>query len=97
LTDLVGRIGIRADVKSALTDGESGLFAPARLRIGQPVFDSQIEAACLSVEGTVAIIASLFWIGHIDPGPLHVPAEGAYYALTPDTVFIITEPDPNGG
>jgi Baseplate J-like protein len=88
---------IRAGVKSALTDAESGLFAPARLRIGQPVFDSQIEAACLSVEGAVAVIASLFWIGHIDPGPLHVPTEGAYYALTPDTVFIITEPDPNGG
>jgi Baseplate J-like protein len=88
---------IRAGVKSALTDPETGLFAPARLRIGQPLFDSQIEAACLSVEGTVAIIASLFWIGHFDPGPLHVPAEGAYYALTPDTVFISTEPDPNGG
>jgi hypothetical protein len=88
---------IRAGVKSALTDAESGLFAPARLRIGQPVFDSQIEAACLSVEGTVAVIASLFWVGHIDPGPLHVPAEGAYYALKPDRVFIITEPDPNGG
>ena len=88
---------ISAGVKSALTDPETGLFAPTRLRIGQPLFDSQIEAACLSVEGTVAIIASLFWIGHFDPGPLHVPAEGAYYALTPDTVFIFTEPDPNGG
>jgi len=88
---------IRAAVKSALADAESGLFAPARLRIGQPVFDSQIEAACLSVDGTVEVIASLFWIGHFDPGPLHVPAEGAYYALTPDKVFIITEPDPNGG
>ena len=74
---------ISAGVKSALTDPETGLFAPTRLRIGQPLFDSQIEAACLSVEGTVAIIASLFWIGRFYSGPLHVPAEGAYYALTP--------------
>ena len=41
---------ISAGVKSALTDPETGLFAPTRLRIGQPLFDSQIEAACLSVE-----------------------------------------------
>ena len=50
---------ISAGVKSALTDPETGLFAPTRLRIGQPLFDSQIEAACLSVEGTVAIIADV--------------------------------------
>jgi hypothetical protein len=88
---------ISAGVKSALADPESGLFAPGRLRIGQPVFDSQIEAACLSVPGTVAVIASLFWVGFPDPRPLHVPAEGAYYALTQDSLFVVTEPDPNAG
>jgi hypothetical protein len=89
---------ISAGVKSALADPQTGLFTPARLRIGQPVFDSQIEAACLSVEGTVAVIGSLFWVfGSADPGPLHVPAEGAYYALTQDHLVVMTEPDPNAG
>ena len=64
--------------------------------------DSQIEAACLSVPGTVAVIASLFWVvgfpaGSPDPGPLHAPAEGAYYALPQDSLFIVMEPDPNAG
>ncbi len=89
---------ISAGVKSALADPQTGLFAPARLRIGQPVFDSQIEAACLSVEGTVAVIASTFYAcGSLDLRPLHIPSEGAYYALTPDGVSVIAEPDPNAG
>src|SRR5262249_40232488 len=33
---------IIAAVKSALADPQTGLFAPGMLRIGQPVFDSQI-------------------------------------------------------
>jgi hypothetical protein len=89
---------ISAGVKSALADPQAGLFAPGRLRIGQPVFDSQIEAACLSVEGTVAVIASTFYAcGSLDLRPLHVPSEGAYYALTQDGMSVITEPDPNAG
>ncbi|MEO8716240.1 MAG: baseplate J/gp47 family protein, partial [Acetobacteraceae bacterium] len=93
---------ITAGVKSALADPDNGLFAPGTLRIGQPVFESQIEAACLSVAGTVAVIASLFWtsgfiFGFPDPGPLHVPAEGAYYALTEHSLYVVTEPDPNAG
>jgi hypothetical protein len=95
---------IVAGVKAALADPQTGLFAPARLRIGQPVFDSQIEAACLAVPGTVAVIGKLFFtfdvtIGFpfVDPGPLHAPAEGAYYALTANHLFVSTEPDPNAG
>jgi hypothetical protein len=89
---------ITASVSSALTDPQTGLFAPGRLRIGQPVFDSQIEAACLSVDGSVAMIASTFYAcGSLDLRPLHVLAEGAYYALTQDRLFVITEPDPNAG
>jgi hypothetical protein len=87
---------ISAAVKSALADPQTGLFAPSRLRIGQPVFDSQIEAACLSVEGTVAVSAISF-NGVPGAGPLHVPSEGEYYALAQDSVFIVMEPDPNAG
>jgi hypothetical protein len=87
---------ISAAVKTALADSQTGLFAPGRLRIGRAVFDSQIEAACLSVEGTVAVKAISF-NGVPGPGPLHVPSEGEYYALAQDSVFIVTEPDPNAG
>jgi hypothetical protein len=88
---------ITAGVRTAVADPQTGLFAPSRLPIGQAVFDSQIEAACLSVSGTVAIAASLFWAaGAAHPGPVHAPGTGAFYALSPDHVFVITEPDPNG-
>jgi hypothetical protein len=87
---------IVANVKTALADPQTGLFGPQRLAIGQTVFDSQIEAACLAVAGAVAIAASLFVAGSaVEPGPLHQPGEGAFYALVPERIFIITEPDPN--
>jgi hypothetical protein len=88
---------IEAAISSALTDTETGLFGAWNLQIGQPVFDGQIEAALLSVEGAVAITAMTFIAdGLADPGPLHVPAEGAFYTLTPANIAIIAEPDPNG-
>jgi hypothetical protein len=99
VTPGMDRDDIVAGVKSALADPEAGLFAAANLGIGQPVFDSQIEAAVLGVNGAVAIAASLFWPfpSPPNPGPLHMPGEGAYYAVRAQTVFVITEPDPNAG
>jgi hypothetical protein len=46
---------IAAAVTTALADPQSGLFGSWNLGIGQTLFDSQIEAAVLSVTGTVAI------------------------------------------
>jgi predicted phage baseplate assembly protein len=90
---------IEAGAKAALADPDTGLFAAANLGIGQPVFDSQIEAAVLGVEGAIAIAASLFWPFPSPPefGPLHLPGEGAYYAVRAEMVFVITEPDSNAG
>lgn len=88
---------IAAAVTSALTDTETGLFGSWQLAIGQPLFDSQIEAAVLAVPGAVAIIASSFRAnGAPDPGPLHNPGEGCFYTLDPADFTPIPESD-NGG
>jgi predicted phage baseplate assembly protein len=91
-----GAIG--AGVIAALTDMETGLFGSWILSIGQPLFDSQIEAAVLAVSGVVAITAAGFIAdGATDPGPLHNPGEGGYYTLDPADVTLVTEPDSHGG
>ena len=89
--------GIESGIATALTDTEAGLFGAWNLKIGQPVFDSQIEAAILSLPGAVAVTAMAFLAaGLTDPGPLHSPAEGAFYALATTDILITAEPDPNG-
>ena len=89
---------ISAAIATALTDTETGLFGSWQLRIGQPLFDSQIEAAVLAVPGAVAIIASTFVAnGIVDPGPLHNPGEGGFYTLDPADFTPIPEPSSNGG
>lgn len=88
---------ITAGVTVALTDIENGLFGAWNLAIGQSVFDSQIEAAILSVQGAVAVTAMAFLTGNgTDPGPLHSPAEGAFYTLATTDIVMTIEPDPNG-
>ena len=88
---------IETGIAAALTNMEAGLFGAWNLKIGQPVFDSEIEAAILSVQGTVAVTAMAFIAdGLTDPGPLHTPAEGAFYTLAPADIAITVEADPNG-
>jgi len=89
---------ISADIAAALTDAESGLFGTVRSAIGRPVFDSEIEAAVLSVPGAVAITGfGVTADGAIDAGPLHDPGEGAYYTLDPADIILVTESDAHGG
>jgi uncharacterized protein YndB with AHSA1/START domain len=89
---------IAAAVAAALTDTETGLFGSWRLAIGQPLFDSQIEAAVLAVPGAVAITACTFIAnGALDPGPLHNPGEGGFYTLAAADFTPIPEPNSNGG
>jgi predicted phage baseplate assembly protein len=88
---------VAAAVATVLTDTETGLFGSWNLDIGQPLFDSQIEAAVLAVQGAVALTAMTFFAaGVADPGPLHSPTEGAYYTLDPSAIALVQEPDPNG-
>ncbi|MGA3070638.1 MAG: baseplate J/gp47 family protein [Terracidiphilus sp.] len=83
---------ITAAIQTALCDPVAGLFSPPQIGIGQQLFDSMIEAACLAVTGVVAIKSSQFAInGAIDAGPLHNPGEGAYFSLDPSGFFPSTE------
>ncbi|MGA3398928.1 MAG: hypothetical protein ABSC95_06885 [Acetobacteraceae bacterium] len=89
---------ITAGVVTALSDTEAGLFGSWNLGIGQPVFDSQIEAAVLAVPGAVAITAATFYAdGTVDPLSLHNPGEGCVYMLDPADITLTPEPDTNGG
>lgn len=87
--DLIVKAGwdqgaMTAGVVAALCDPMTGLFSPAKLGIGQALFDSMIEAAVLSVDGLVAIKSSTFAIDQWpDAGPLHNPGEGAFFSLDP--------------
>ena len=85
---------VAADVVAAATaaidDPASGLFSPARMAIGQPLYASQIEAALL-VAGADAVhglsvtaggseIFSTEPVGWADPG------EGSFYVLAASTI-----------
>jgi predicted phage baseplate assembly protein len=83
---------IQTAVQTALCDLASGLFSPAGIAIGQGLFDSVIEAACLAVPGVIAIKSLQFSInGVVDAGPLHSPGEGAYFSLDPSDFFPSSE------
>jgi hypothetical protein len=47
----------QAAVAIALTDDDTGVFGVNRLQIGETVYRSAIEAACLSVRGAMAVTA----------------------------------------
>ncbi len=75
---------IKVSLTAALCDPITGLFSPPQIGIGQSLFDSMIEAACLTVPGVVGIQSSTFTVnGVVDSGPLHSPGEGAYFSLDP--------------
>jgi predicted phage baseplate assembly protein len=88
---------ITAAITTALAGPQAGIFGSWTLGIGQTLFDSQIEAAVLSVTGAVAITSQIFYAnGVIDPGPLHLPGEGAFFTLDPADINLTLEPA-NGG
>jgi hypothetical protein len=46
---------IKTALSVALTDPDAGLFGARAIGIGQVIYDSQIEAACLKVAGVQAV------------------------------------------
>jgi Baseplate J-like protein len=87
---------ITTNLTAALCDPITGLFSPPQIGIGQSLFDSMIEAACLAVDGVVGIQLSKFTAnGVVDPGPLHSPGEGAWFSLDPSNFFPSTEASGN--
>jgi hypothetical protein len=84
---------IAPQVVSALV-GDSGLFSPGRIRIGEPLYDSQVYAACLGVAGTVAVrdlvlldVAAAAPL----PGARHTPGEGGFFTATAPDIHLTLE------
>ncbi len=84
-------------ITTALTDTETGLFGAWNMAIGETLFNSQIEAAVLSVTGVVAITQlRLTANGILQFGELHFPGDGGFYTLAAGDIHPTLEPDPNG-
>jgi len=51
---------VQAGISAALIDPNTGLFGSYVIGIGETIFDSQIEAACLAVPGVTAVHQVVF-------------------------------------
>jgi hypothetical protein len=84
---------IAPQVVSALI-GDAGLFSPGRIRIGEPLYDSQIYAACLGVAGT-ASVRDLVLLDVAAAAPLsgerHQPGEGGFFTATAPDIHLTLE------
>jgi predicted phage baseplate assembly protein len=86
---------VRARATAALVDSESGLFSANALRIGVPVYRSQIEAACL-VPGTVAMHGLIVRTKHNgtwleETGFRYLPGEGGFFKLDAANLSILVD------
>jgi predicted phage baseplate assembly protein len=73
---------LMAALTTALDDPQTGLFSPARMGIGQPLFNSLIEAACVAVPGVIGLQSLQVAVNGVsDSGSLHTPGEGGYFTL----------------
>ena len=83
---------VAAQVSTALLDDDTGVFGSRRLGIGEAVFDSQIDAACIDIDGVVAVHSIVFTVNQAtQAGERHTPGEGAFYTLAPERLTITTE------
>lgn len=69
---------VLAEVRTTLTNAETGLLAPENVGIGKPMFRSRIFEAVLSVEGTVAV-RGIFWNGASFTNFGKTPGAGRYF------------------
>jgi hypothetical protein len=95
-SDVAGR------VRAAFLDADHGLFGTGRLRIGEPVFDSQIAQASLSVPGAQALRASLLvtWRPsglRLELEPRHSPGQDGFFQTQPSWIWVFTELATHGG
>ena len=78
---------------AALLDADTGLFGINAIRIGQSVYQSQIDATCLSVPGTRALHNLHFSIDRgagfkEETGFRYDPGEGGFFQLQSDNLII---------
>jgi predicted phage baseplate assembly protein len=72
--------------------GDAGLFSPDRIRIGEPLYDSQIYAACLAVAGTVAVRGLALTVAGVPlSGVRHKPGEGGFFTAAAADIHLTLE------
>jgi hypothetical protein len=81
---------------AALVDADTGLFGAHAIRIGQSVYQSQIDATCLSVPGTRALHNLHFSIDRgagfkEETGFRYDPGEEGFFQLQSDNLIISPE------
>jgi hypothetical protein len=93
---------VQSGVIAALTDPVTGVFAPSRSRIGDPLYDSQIYAACQAVAGVRAVRgltisditnlpAAALASAPVLTGVVHTPGAGGFFVLDPSAITINLE------
>ncbi|MBZ5510976.1 MAG: hypothetical protein LAN70_07370 [Acidobacteriia bacterium] len=85
-----------AACQTALVDPDSGLFGAHAVRIGQFVYRSQIEQACLAVPGALAVHGLKFSTDRgagpqVEPGFRFDPGEGGFFQLDPSDLTVAPE------
>jgi hypothetical protein len=95
---------VRAALRTALVDPNAGLFAANAPRIGAPIYESQIAAACLAVPGVAAVSSLTFAedqrfipLNYLpnspSPGvpasPRHDPGSGNYFVVPDDDIHFV--------
>lgn len=94
-------------VRAALLDADTGLFGSQSSRIGRPLFDSELSAACLVVPGVQAVqlvkfesVATAVSFTSSPPplkelppcaGHRHDPGEGKFFTLTTESLVLTVE------
>jgi len=79
--------------------GDAGLFAPSRIRIGEPLYRSEIYAACLGVAGTRAVRGLTITRAPAPaplPGVRHSPGEGGFFTVAPSDIHLTLEAELDG-
>jgi hypothetical protein len=86
---------VLAGVHAALIHAEHGLFGTQRVRIGYPVFESEIHAASLSVPGALAVHGLAVrvdrgsgFVTESSTAYRYLPGTGAYFVLDSDDLLI---------
>jgi hypothetical protein len=77
---------VLAAVEMALGDPDTGLLGRGAVRIGEPLWSSAVDAACVDVPGVLAVHGLQFTADHgsgpqPQPGPRFDPGEGAFFRL----------------
>jgi len=78
---------VLADVRDALMNEETGLLAPERIGIGQPLFRSQIFWKILEISGTEGILG-IQWNDQVLDSFAVKPEAGKYFDLEEGTLLL---------